>query len=67
MAIAQPAHCQPFAAAAAAAAAELDGSNLSSFLAAGRPEWSAVRWIVVDGVSGDVLQVSCLSKFRWAQ
>jgi hypothetical protein len=39
------------------AAADLDGSNLQSFLAAGRPEWSAVRWIVVDGVSGDVLQV----------
>jgi D-alanyl-D-alanine carboxypeptidase len=42
---------------AAAAAADLDGSKLQSFLAAGRPEWSAVRWIVVDGVSGDVLQV----------
>ncbi|WIA07994.1 hypothetical protein OEZ85_007465 [Tetradesmus obliquus] len=35
---------------------DLDGSNLPSFLAAGRPGWSAVRWIVVDGVSGDVLQ-----------
>lgn len=43
--------------AAAAAASDLDGSNLPSFLAAGRPGWSAVRWIVVDGVSGDVLQV----------
>jgi hypothetical protein len=43
---------------AAAAAVDLDGSNLPSFLAAGRPEWSTVRWIVVDGVSGDVLQVS---------
>ena len=22
-----------------------------------RPEWSAVRWLLVDGVSGEVLQV----------
>jgi hypothetical protein len=22
-----------------------------------RPDWSAVRWLLVDGVSGDVLQV----------
>lgn len=35
----------------------LTGANLPAFLQQPRPGWSAVRWLLVDGVSGDVLQV----------
>jgi hypothetical protein len=43
--------------------ADLNNSNLEAFLAEEPPEWSAVRWLVVDGVSGDVLQARCGSRF----
>jgi hypothetical protein len=33
-------------------------SSAAAAAALQRPAWSAVRWLLVDGVSGDVLQVS---------
>lgn len=38
-------------------AAGLHNGNLAPFLGTPRPGWSAVRWLVVDGVSGDVLRL----------